>query len=99
MKVTTVLLSTLLSASAFASECYLGEVRSFAFHASNFELEGFVRADGQLLQIRGNEALFSLLGGRYGGDLRTTFAVPNLNSPNEKLVHFICSEGIYPSRK
>jgi len=52
-----------------------------------------------LLKIRENEALFSLLGDRYGGDARTTFAVPHLNSPNEKLVHYICTEGIYPSRR
>ena len=99
MKVTTILLGTLLSTSAFASECYLGEVRSFALLFPNTELEGFVRADGQLLQIYENQALFSLLGNRYGGDSRTTFAVPNLNSPNEKLVHFICTVGIYPSRR
>jgi hypothetical protein len=99
MKVTTLLLSTLISTSAFASECYLGEVRSFAFYNLGLELQGFVRADGQLLQIMENQALFSLLGDRYGGDSRTTFAVPNLNSPNEKLVHYICSEGIYPSRR
>jgi microcystin-dependent protein len=99
MKVITLLLSSLLSTSAFAAECYLGEVRSFAFHNSIFELQGFIRASGQELQINQHQALFSLLGGRYGGDSRTTFAVPNLNSPSEKLVYFICSEGIYPSRQ
>jgi hypothetical protein len=99
MKITTLLLTAVTSTSAFAAECYLGEVRSFAFYQSKIELEGFVRADGQLLQIRENEALFSLLGDRYGGDSRTTFAVPQLNSPNEKLVHYICTEGIYPSRR
>lgn len=99
MKITALILSTLLSTSAFAGECYLGEVRSFALYSNNTELEGFIRADGQVLQINQNQALFSLLGGRYGGDARTTFAVPNLNKSNEILVHFICSEGIYPSRK
>jgi hypothetical protein len=99
MKLTALILSTLLSTSAFAAECYLGEIRSFALSSKNIELDGFIRADGQLLQIYQNQALFSLLGGRYGGDERTTFAVPNLNNPNEILVHFICSEGIYPSRK
>ncbi|MFZ9520361.1 MAG: phage tail protein [Silvanigrellaceae bacterium] len=99
MKAAAVVLGTLLSTSAFASECYLGEVRSFALLFPNTELEGFVRADGQLLQIFENQALYSLLGNRYGGDSRTTFAVPNLNSPNEKVVHFICTVGIYPSRR
>lgn len=99
MKVITLIFSSLLSTSAFAAECYLGEVRSFAFYSSNYALQGFIKADGQELQINQNQALFSLLGGRYGGDSRTTFALPQLNSPSEKLVHFICSEGVYPSRQ
>jgi hypothetical protein len=99
MKVITLLLSSLLSTSAFAAECYLGEIRSFALHSSDIALQGFIKADGRELQIIQHQALFSLLGGRYGGNSLTTFAVPNLNSPSEKLVHFICSEGIYPSRQ
>jgi hypothetical protein len=99
MKVTALLLSTLVSTSAFASECYLGEVRSFAFSDSSMNLQGFVRADGQELQISENQALFSLIGWRFGGNNRTTFAVPQLNNPNEKLVYFICSVGLYPSRQ
>jgi hypothetical protein len=57
-------------------------------------------ANGQLLPISSNTALFSLLGTTYGGDGRTTFALPNLAAaaPNG-LTYSICMEGIYPSRQ
>ncbi|MBO0708861.1 MAG: tail fiber protein [Candidatus Dormibacteraeota bacterium] len=56
-------------------------------------------ARGQLLPISQNQALFSLLGTRFGGDGRTTFALPDLRSaaPNG-LVYGICTSGIFPSR-
>ena len=34
--------------------------------------------DGQLLSVEGNEALFAVLGTRYGGDGMTTFALPDM---------------------
>ncbi|MCP3019517.1 tail fiber protein [Cupriavidus basilensis] len=56
-------------------------------------------ANGRLLPITQYEALFSLLGTNFGGDGRTTFALPNLASvtPNG-LTYMICVMGIYPSR-
>lgn len=36
--------------------------------------------DGRLMQINGNEALYSIIGTIYGGDGQTTFALPNLQS-------------------
>lgn len=42
--------------------------------------DGCISADGQLLSISGNEALFSVYGTLYGGDGVTTFGVPNLNN-------------------
>nr|WP_243651195.1 tail fiber protein [Hymenobacter gummosus] len=45
----------------------------------NFPPSGYARCDGQLMAISQNTALFSLLGTTYGGDGRTTFALPNLN--------------------
>lgn len=44
----------------------------------NFAPNGWAFCDGQLLPISQNTALFSLLGTFYGGDGRTTFALPNL---------------------
>lgn len=40
--------------------------------------DGWVPCDGRLLQIRENQAVYSLIGSRFGGDDRKTFAVPDL---------------------
>lgn len=58
-----------------AQEAMLGEVRLFA---GNFAPRGWALCQGQLLPISKNTALFSLLGTMYGGDGRTTFALPDL---------------------
>ena len=57
------------------SEPVLGSVLQFA---GNFAPRGFMKAEGQLLQISQYSALFSILGTTYGGDGRTTFALPDL---------------------
>ncbi|MGX7835566.1 phage tail protein, partial [Campylobacter fetus subsp. venerealis] len=44
----------------------------------NFAPRGWALCQGQLLSIAQNTALFSLLGTMYGGDGRTTFALPDL---------------------
>jgi len=46
--------------------------------AGNFAPRGWAFCDGQLLPISQNTALFSLIGTIYGGDGRTTFALPDL---------------------
>jgi microcystin-dependent protein len=57
------------------SEPYLGEVKIISW---NFPPKGWAFCNGQLLPINQNQALFSILGTTYGGDGRTTFALPNL---------------------
>ncbi|MCO6457619.1 MAG: phage tail protein [Pirellulaceae bacterium] len=57
------------------SDPYVGEIRLFA---GNYAPRGWAFCDGQLLAIASNDALFSLLGTTYGGDGRTTFALPDL---------------------
>ena len=57
------------------SEPFIAEVRIFA---GNFAPRGWAFCNGQLLQIAQNTALFSLIGTTYGGDGRTTVALPNL---------------------
>lgn len=57
------------------SEPFLGEIRAMSF---NFPPKGWAQCDGQLLAINANQALFSILGTTYGGDGRTTFALPDL---------------------
>jgi len=61
--------------AASAQECFIGEVRMFA---GNFAPRNWAFTDGQLLAISQNTALFSILGTTYGGDGRTTFALPDL---------------------
>ena len=54
---------------------FIGEIMWVGY---NFCPRGWSDADGQLLPIAQNTALFSLLGTTYGGDGRTTFALPDL---------------------
>lgn len=57
------------------SDPFLGEIRIFSF---GFAPKGWAQCNGALLPISQNQALFSILGTTYGGDGRTTFALPNL---------------------
>ena len=54
---------------------FVAEIRIFPF---NFAPRGWAWCDGQLLPISQNTALFSLLGTTYGGNGKTTFALPDL---------------------
>jgi microcystin-dependent protein len=54
---------------------FVAEIRIFPF---NFAPKGWAFCDGQVMPISQNTALFSLLGTTYGGDGRTTFALPDL---------------------
>ena len=56
-------------------EPFIGQIMMFG---GNFAPRGWAFCDGQLLPISQNTALFSILGTTYGGDGRTTFALPDL---------------------
>jgi hypothetical protein len=73
-------------------DCALGEVRLFA----NRVPTNFVAADGRLLPISQNQAIFSQMGTTYGGDGRSTFALPNLKAvtPNG-LQYAVCMFGTF----
>ena len=62
------------------SSPFVAEIRMFA---GNFAPTGWASCDGQILPISQNTALFSLLGTFYGGDGKSTFALPNMagNAP------------------
>ncbi|HYR11688.1 MAG TPA: tail fiber protein [Longimicrobium sp.] len=62
------------------SDQFLAEIRIFPF---NFPPTGWAFCNGQLMPISQNTALFSLLGTTYGGDGKSTFALPNMldNAP------------------
>lgn len=74
-----VLLLAMLSVASFnqstAQDAFLGEVKLFA---GNYAPRGWMACEGQLLPIAQYSALFSILGTNYGGDGRTTFALPDL---------------------
>ena len=57
------------------SEPFLAEVRIVGF---NFAPRGWAFCDGQILPINQNQSLYSLLGTTYGGDGRTSFALPDM---------------------
>lgn len=77
---------TLLATSAIATatvasvpaqaEQFIGQITAFPY---NFCPRNTAEADGRLLSIASNDALFALLGTTYGGNGTTTFALPNLS--------------------
>ncbi|MCI5084170.1 MAG: tail fiber protein [Saprospiraceae bacterium] len=60
-------------------QAFLGQIQPIGF---NFAPRGWALCEGQLYPINQYQALFSLLGTMYGGDGRTTFALPDLRSRN-----------------
>lgn len=85
-------------ALACDNEPYIGTVCTTA---ASYCPEQYLPADGQLLQIKQNEALFSVIGTRYGGDGRTTFALPDLRNTQGQpsLTTCIAVRGLYPQRR
>ena len=69
------------------SDPFLGDVMIVGF---TFCPRGWAKADGQLLPINLNQSLYSLLGTQFGGDGRTTFALPDLRG------RYIVNEGQAP---
>jgi len=90
MKIKEVVLSAVMASSVLSMpmaanagmEPFIGEVQWFA---GNFAPRGWALCDGQLLPINQHQALFSILGTTYGGDGRTTFALPDVRG--RALVH------------
>jgi microcystin-dependent protein len=56
---------------------FVAEIRPFGF---NFAPKGWAQCNGQILPLSQNTALFALLGTYYGGDGKSTFALPNLQN-------------------
>lgn len=73
------------------SEPFIGEIRMFA---GNFAPRNWATCDGQTLPISQNTALFSILGTTYGGDGRTTFALPDLRG--RAPIHYGRGNGLTP---
>ena len=56
-------------------EPFIGQIIMFS---GTFAPKGWALCDGRLLAIHQHQALFSILGTMYGGDGRTSFALPDL---------------------
>ena len=65
----------LLAPAAEAQDFYIGQILTTA---ASYCPSGTIEADGQILPINSNQALFALIGTLYGGDGRATFALPDL---------------------
>ena len=78
-------------------ESFIGEIRLFAL---DFAPPEWADCEGQILPILAHQALFSLLGTRFGGEGRTTFALPDLRGkePSPETRYCICLRGLYPPR-
>jgi microcystin-dependent protein len=76
-------------------EPFLGQIQLLPY---NFAPHDWALCDGQTLQISQNTALFALLGTNFGGDGRTTFALPKLAGPAASVAYYIALQGIFPAR-
>ena len=74
---------------------FIGAIKLVAF---NYDPVQFMACDGRLLNVKGNEALYALLGHNFGGEFGKTFALPKLESPMKGLHYIICVNGIWPPR-
>lgn len=97
--------------AAAQSGQYIGQIIMVGF---NFCPKGWALANGRLLPITQNTALFALLGTRYGGNGTSTFALPNLvepervemrsgsrhfkSKPKKKPLYCIALHGLFPPR-
>jgi Phage Tail Collar Domain len=84
---------TQTGAAGHGAACTLGEVLLSAGAVA----DGFP-ADGRLIAINTNQALFELYGTTYGGNGVSNFALPNLTAaaPNG-MTYGICVSGTFPS--
>lgn len=92
--------SVLVTPADAQPEPFISEVMIIA---ANFCPVGWAAMNGQLLPISQNTALFSLLGTNYGGDGRTTFALPlakpMFTATGATLTQCIALQGVFPSRQ
>jgi microcystin-dependent protein len=78
---------------------FLGDIVLFSF---DFAPSHWMTCEGQTLSISTNQALFALLGAKFGGNGITTFCLPDLRNavplPGMGMHYCIAVQGIYPSR-
>jgi microcystin-dependent protein len=78
---------------------FVGELLLLPYEVDVAFSQGLRLCNGDLLQIEQNRALFVLLGNRFGGDGKQTFALPNLSAAApSKFNYYICVQGLFPPR-
>jgi hypothetical protein len=87
-----------------SSDGLCGAIGQVVLFGGDYAPRGTAPARGQLLPISQNTALFSIYGARFGGDGRSTFALPDLSGAEPKgqggqpVGYLVCLEGVFPSR-
>lgn len=90
--VATTLAAGLLASPAVA-QTFLGEMRQFQRQCP----QGWMKAQGQSLQVVAYQAVFSLVGTKFGGDGKKTFMLPRLDDAQPGTIWcFSVVEGRYP---
>jgi len=92
---------SLTGAETFVSAvCISKNIGDVYLSVNGYGQGGALPADGRILPIAGNTALFSLIGINFGGDGITNFALPDLRPFTPKGMQYsICATvGIFPSR-
>ncbi len=76
---------------------FLGQIVLFPY---GFAPMGWLVCNGQVLNVMQYQAVFSLIGNKFGGNGSTTFCVPNLQGaePVPGMGYYICMQGLYPVR-
>lgn len=81
----------------FYMDYLIGQITLFPY---SFIPYGWLPCNGTLLPVNQYQALFSLIGNKFGGDGVTNFALPNMQGaePIPGMAYAICNQGIYPQR-
>jgi microcystin-dependent protein len=78
-------------------EVYLGLIKAFPY---DYVPLGWLRCEGQTIPIVQNQALYALIGIKFGGDGKTTFALPDLRGaetdPGGLCKYCMCTMGLFP---
>jgi microcystin-dependent protein len=84
-----------IGSGGMGADPMIGEI---ALVALDFAPRGYMEANGQMLLVSQNQALFSLYGTVYGGDGTRTFALPKMDPPLAGLKYIVAVQGVYPQR-
>lgn len=78
-------------------ECFIGQIELYPY---SYAPMGWALCNGAVLNVAQNQALFSLIGYKFGGNGSTTFALPDLSNatPNSNMAYYIAVYGLYPTR-